>query len=213
VDKSEVFNIMTEKERMLSGELYIPKDDELGRQNMKARKLIQEFNTISFDLFEERNKILIELLGQTGENIYIEPPFRCDYGCNIKIGNNFYANYDCIFIDVNKITIGDNAFFGPRVCLYTAGHPIDAQIRNTLLEFGKKICIGNNVWIGGNTVVNPGVCIGDNTVIGSGSVVTKDIPSDVIAVGNPCRVLRKIDENDRQYWQKKKDKYFKDKKL
>jgi len=204
---------MTERERMLSGELYIPKDDELRMQDIKARKLIQKFNTMNFDLFEERNKILIELLGRTGKNIYIEPPFRCDYGCNIKIGDNFYANYDCIFIDVNEITIGDNVFFGPRVCLYTAGHPIDAQVRNTLLEFGKKICIGNNVWIGGNTVVNPGVCIGDNTVIGSGSVVTKDIPSDVIAVGNPCKVLRKIDENDKQYWQKKKDEYFKDKKL
>jgi maltose O-acetyltransferase len=141
---------------------------------------------------DRRTEILSELLGATGDNVYIEPTFLCDYGENIFIGNNFYANFDCVILDVCKVSIGDNVKFGPRVCVYAAGHPIDAQTRNSLLEFGKSIKLGDNVWIGGSAVILPGVTIGDNTVIGAGAVVTKDIPASVVAAGNPCKVIRKI---------------------
>jgi len=123
------------------------------------------------------------------------------------VGENFYANFDCIILDVNKVKIGNNVFFGPRVCVYTAGHPIDATVRNASLEFGKPITIGNDVWIGGNTVINPGIAIGNNVVIGSGSVVTKNIPDNVVAVGNPCKVLRSITEDDKKYWEEKRREY------
>jgi maltose O-acetyltransferase len=144
----------------------------------------------------------------TGEDIYIEPPFRCDYGTNTTIGNNFYANFDCVFLDVAPIVIGENVMFGPKVNLLTPGHPIDAVIRNSGLEFGKKITIGDNVWIGGNAVVNPGVTIGNNTIIGSGSVVTKDIPDNVIAAGNPCKIIREITNEDKVYWEEEQQKYW-----
>lgn len=127
---------------------------------------------------------------------------------NISVGENFYANYGCVIIDVCKVKIGDNVMFGPNVGIYTAGHPIDAEVRNSGLEFGKPITIGDNVWIGGSSVVNPGVSIGDCVVIGSGSVVTKDIPDNVIAVGNPCRVLRPITEDDKKYWRAERDRYY-----
>lgn len=199
---------MTEKERMLSGKLYIAKDEELVRDNKKSRMLTRLFNNSTEEQLKYRVELLKELFESTGKNIYIEPPFRCDYGCHISIGNNFYANYDCIIVDVCKVRIGDNVFFGPRVCIFTAGHPIDADIRNTQLEYGKPVTIGNDVWIGGNTVINPGVTIGNNVVIGSGAVVTKDIPDNVIAVGNPCRVLREITDEDKKYWEKQKEEYF-----
>lgn len=143
--------------------------------------------------------------------LYIEPPFHCDYGCHISVGEWFYANYDCIMVDVCKVKIGDNVMFGPRVGIYTAGHPIDAEIRNTGLEFGAPVTIGDNVWVGGSVVINPGVTIGNNVVIGSGSVVTKDIPDNVVAVGNPCRVLREITEEDKRYWEEKRKEYLEDK--
>lgn len=193
---------MTEKERMLAGRLYIAQGEELARESKRAKRLTRQFNLTSEEELGKRLEILRDLLGSAGNNIYIEPPFRCDYGSHIYIGDNFYANYDCIIIDVCDVKIGMNVFFGPRVCLYTAGHPLDAEVRNTLLEFGKPITIGDSVWIGGNTVVNPGVTIGSQVVIGSGSVLTKDIPAGVIAVGNPCRVLREINDADRAYWQK-----------
>lgn len=199
---------MTEKERMLSGKLYIARDEELARDNRKSRMLTRLFNNSTEDQLKYRVELLKELFESTGKNIYIEPPFRCDYGCHISIGNNFYANYDCIIIDVCKVRIGDNVFFGPRVCIFTAGHPIDADIRNTQLEYGKPVTMGNNVWIGGNTVINPGVTIGNNVVIGSGAVVTKDIPDNVIAVGNPCRVLREITDEDKKYWEKQREEYL-----
>lgn len=192
---------MTEKELMLSEQLYIARDTELAADNMRARRLLRLINTSTEDQVTYRQELFRELFHTIGENFCVEPPFRCDYGCNISIGNNFAANYDCIILDVCHVSIGDNVFFAPRVNIFTAGHPIDADIRNTQLEFGKKVIIGNNVWVGGNTVINPGVTIGDNVVIGSGSVVTKDIPSDVIAVGNPCRVLRPITDGDKAYWQ------------
>lgn len=199
---------MTEKERMLSGRLYIAQGDEIVNGILRARKLVREFNDSDEMAFERRDEILRELFGHIGEGSSLNPPFRCDYGSNISVGDHFFANYDCIFIDVCPITIGDNVFFGPRVCLYTAGHPIDADVRNMNLEYGKPISIGNNVWFGGNVVVNPGVTIGDNVVIGSGSIVTKDIPSGVIAAGNPCRVLREITDADKEYWTKLKDEYL-----
>lgn len=199
---------MTEKEKMLSGNLYIANDEELRRDNKKSRMLTRLFNNSTEEQLSYRKELLKELFEKTGENLYIEPPFRCDYGCHISLGNNFYANYDCIIVDVCKVEIGENVLFGPRVGIYTAGHPIDAEIRDTGLEFGKPVKIGNSVWVGGSTVINPGVTIGNNVVIGSGSVVTKDIPDNVVAVGNPCRVLRPITEEDKAYWEMKKEEYY-----
>ena len=203
---------MTEKELMLSEQLYIAKDPQLAQDFQRARRLTRLINTATEEQADYRMGLFRELFGKIGENFWIEPPFRTDYGCNTYIGENFYANYDCIFIDVAKISIGDNVLFGPRVCLFTAGHPIDAEVRNSGLEYGKKITIGNNVWIGGNTVINPGVTIGDSTVIGSGSVVTKDIPSGVVAAGVPCRVIRPITEDDKQLWTTQAAAYYKNKK-
>lgn len=202
---------MTEKERMLAGKLYIANDQELRELRHKGLKLLQDFNQANYDAYELRSNILKEMFGQVGKNIHITPPLYVDYGANVYIGNNFYANTDCTFLDVNKITFGNNVMLGPKVAIYTAGHPIDKDVRNTGLEFGLPIKIGDNVWVGGNTIINPGVTIGDNTIIGSGSVVTKDIPADVIAVGNPCKVLRTINEQDRTYWENEKDKYFSEK--
>lgn len=200
---------MTEKELMLSEQLYIANDKELAKDNIKSRRLTRLINTATEEQAEYRLQLFRELFGSVGKNFWIEPPFRTDYGCNTYIGENFYANYDCIIIDVADVHIGDNVFFGPRVCVYTAGHPIDADVRNKQLEYGKSIKIGNSVWIGGNTVINPGVTIGDNVVIGSGSVVTKDIPSGVIAAGVPCRVIREITEADTAYWKEQEDIYYK----
>lgn len=196
----------TQKERMLAGKLYTS-SDELREMNRRNRRLTQRYNTTTVDEKAERKSLLKDLLGNAGEHVYLEPPFYCDYGDHISVGNNFYANFDCIMLDVAPITIGDDVMFGPRVGLYTAGHPIDAQVRISGLEFGSPITIGNNVWVGGSTVINPGVTIGDNVVIGSGSVVTKDIPNNVIAVGNPCKVLREITEEDAAYWSKLKTQY------
>ena len=131
----------------------------------------------------------------------IEPPFRCDYGSNILIGDNFYANFDCIILDVCPVTIGDNVLFGPRVCLFTASHPVDPSGRSSGLEFGKPISIGNDVWIGGGALINPGVTIGNASIIGAGAVVTRDIPDHVIAAGNPCRVVRPVTGEDRAQWE------------
>ena len=201
---------MREKERMLQGKLYIAQGEALTRDNKKSRKLTRLFNNTTEEQKEYRSELLKELFKSTGEKIYVEPPFRCDYGCNISIGENFYANYDCIILDVCSVSIGNNVFFAPRVNIFTAGHPVDAQVRNEMLEFGKPVSIGNNVWVGGNTVINPGVKIGNNVVIGSGSVVTKDIPDNVIAVGNPCRVLREITDADREYWKQQREEYYDD---
>lgn len=202
---------MKEKDRMLAGKLYIAMDEELVNDMKKSRRLTRLYNTTTEEQQDYRKELLKELFESTKENYYIEPPFRCDYGCNISIGNNFYANYDCVILDVNKVVICDNVFFAPRVSVFTAGHPIDAEIRNMQLEYGKPVFIGNDVWVGGNTVINPGVTIGDNVVIGSGSVVTKDIPSGVVAAGNPCRVIRKINEEDKKYWEKLKNEYYESK--
>lgn len=198
---------MSEKERMLAGRLYSPFDEELSRDNKKARMLTRLFNNSTEEQLDYRQTLLKQLFKSTGDNIYIEPPFRTDYGCHTSIGDNFYANYDCIIIDVCPVTIGKNVFLGPRVCIYTAAHPIDAGVRNSLIEFGKPVAIGDDVWIGGNTVLNPGVTVGSNVVIGSGSVVVRDIPDGVVAAGAPAKIIRQITSDDRDHWLKLAQQY------
>ena len=184
---------MNEKEKMLAGELYDANyNEELQKEREKAKDLCYEYNQIKPSKQEEKRKIIRQLLGSTEQNFLIEQPFMCDYGYNIEIGENFYANHNLIILDGNKVTFGDNVFIAPNCAFYTAGHPLDAEQRNKGLEYAKPIKIGNNVWIGGNVVVLPGVKIGDNCVIGAGSVVTKDIPDNSVAVGNPCKVIRKL---------------------
>lgn len=193
---------MSEQENMISGQLYNSTDEKLSEQRIKAKKLCRQYNNLEPDNYEERKSILKKLMGKTKENFWIEPNFWCDYGYNIEIGENFYSNHNLVILDPAKVTFGDNVFIAPNCGFYTAGHPIDAELRNQLLEFAYPITVGNNVWFGGNVVVLPGVTIADNVVIGAGSVVTKDIPANVVAVGNPCKVLREITEED-------KTKYFK----
>jgi len=204
---------MTEKERMLSGRLYLADDPELAGERRRAMRLTEIINHTPAEQEERRQALFRELFGRIGKNFTINSSFHCDYGSNIYIGENFYANYDCIILDVCDVRIGDNVFFAPRVCIFTAGHPIDAETRSSQLEFGKPITIGNQVWIGGGAIINPGVSIGDKTVIGSGSVVTRDIPSGVIAAGNPCRVLREITDAESAYWQAQARQYRMDKGL
>lgn len=183
----------TEKEKMLDGELYMASDSQLVKERERARRLTRLFNQIDETEQATRAKLLKELFGSTGSNLYIEPTFRCDYGYNIHVGANFYANFNCVFLDVCEIRIGDDCLIAPGVHIYTAAHPLDAEERASGIEFGKPVTIGNQVWIGGMAVINPGVTIGDRVVIASGSVVTKDIPSDVVYGGNPARLIRTIE--------------------
>ena len=194
---------MTEKERMLNGDLYLDTDPELLMLLGKSKRFCARYNRTRALAFKKREMMLRRFLKSVGKNVCINPPFYCDYGCHISVGDNFFANFDCILLDVNTITIGNNVLFGPRVCLFTAGHPLDAGVRRELLEFGKPIVI---------VTVNPGVTIGSNVVIGSGSVVTKDIPSGVVAAGNPCRVLRELTDKDRAEWEAQKQAYWDSKK-
>ncbi len=182
-------------------DLQIPyiSDDEIFEEQKRARKLTQELNTADRSDFETLKRIVKELLGKS-EGAFINPPFYCDYGTNIEVGKNFFANYNCTILDVAKVIIGDNCQMAPNVAIYTAGHPVHPDTRNTAYEYGIEVTIGDNVWIGGNTVICPGVHIGSNTVIGAGSVVTKDIPDWVIAAGNPCRVIREITDADRKFY-------------
>lgn len=187
---------------MLAGQPYLANCSELVGERIFAKELLFEFNNLRPVEVEARNAIIRRLFGKTRDNFYVEPPFRCDYGYNIEIGDNFFANYNLIILDCARVKIGDYVFIGPNVGIYTAGHPIHSDLRNQELEFALPIEIGNSVWIGGNVVINPGIKIGDNTVIGSGSVVTKDIPSNVLAIGNPCKVLQSITEGDKSYYYK-----------
>ncbi len=196
---------MTQKERMLKNLPYKAWLDGLTEERLENKKKIYEFNNCRPEEGEKSQRLIREILGKTGENVYIEAPFRCDYGYNIEVGENFYANYNLVILDVGKVKIGKNAQIAPNVAIYTAGHPVHPDSRNSGYEYGIDVTIGDNVWLGGNTVVMPGVHIGNNVVIGGGSVVTKDIPDDVIAAGNPCRIIRKITEEDRSYYYKDRE--------
>lgn len=182
----------TEKQKMLAGELYLASDPELAAESRRASLLLHRYNQTCVDQREERRQILQELFGRVGEKPQIVPSFYCDYGSNIFLGDRFYANYGCVILDCNTVHIGDDVMCAPYVQIYTAYHPTDPQVRLAGRELAAPIQIGNNVWIGGGAIICPGVTIGDNTTIGAGSVVTKDIPANVVAVGNPCRVLRSV---------------------
>ncbi|MBY7676481.1 Acetyltransferase (isoleucine patch superfamily) protein [Vibrio mimicus] len=183
---------MSEREKMLSGEYYDPSDAELVKLRLEARLLTEKLNQTSVSCLEKRVEIIKSLLGSTGNSIHIESTFNCDYGLNIHVGENFYANFGCVILDVAEVRIGDNCFIAPQVGIYTATHPIDPIQRNSGLEFGKPIRIGNNCWIGGHATINPGVTLGDNVVVASGAVVTKSFGSNVVIGGNPARVLKEI---------------------
>lgn len=183
----------TEKQKMLAGELYMASDAELTEERVYARRMTRIYNQTSETDNELRVQMLKELLGSTGANLYMEPNIRVDYGYNIHVGENFYANFDCTILDVCEVRIGDNCLFGPGVHIYTATHPVDPNERNKGPEYGKPITIGNNVWVGGRAIINPGVTIGHNVVIASGAVVTKDIPDNVIVGGNPAKVIKQIE--------------------
>lgn len=197
---------MNQKERMLANLPYKAWMDGLSEERLENKKRIFKYNNMDPGDTAGKDKLIKEILGKTGNTVCIESPFHCDYGYNIEVGENFFANYNLVILDVGKVKIGDNAQIAPNVAIYTAGHPIHPDSRNTGYEYGIDITIGDNVWIGGNTCIMPGVTIGNNVVIGGGSVVNKDLPDNVIAVGNPCRIVREITEDDRDY-------YFKDRKF
>lgn len=182
---------MSEKEKCQKGLLYDGNyDHALKLERIKAKSLCQKYNNVSYENFADKNKIINELFGKADDNFFIETPFYCDYGYNIEIGKNFYSNHNLVILDPAKVTFGDNVFIGPNCGFYTAQHPLDIETRNKGLEYAYPIKVGNNVWIGGNVVVLPGVTIGDNCTIGAGSVVVKDIPANSVAVGNPCKVIK-----------------------
>lgn len=180
----------SEKEKMISGELYFASDPELLKDRVHARQLTRLYNQTLETEYDKRADLLKKLFGTVSGSIYIEPTFRCDYGYNIHAGNNFYANFDCVILDVCEVRIGDNCLLAPGVHIYTAGHPLHPAERNSGAEFGKPVRIGNNVWIGGRAVINPGVTIGDNAVVASGAVVTKDVPNDAVVAGCPAKIIK-----------------------
>lgn len=185
---------MGEKEKMLSGEMYFAFDKTLLEERKLAKDLCFEFNQLAPSKIYERRAIIKKLFKKCEDDTHIESDFYCDYGYNISVGENFYVNHNCVMLDCMPITFGDNVLIGPNCGFYTAIHPIDADERSTFAEYAKPITVGNDVWFGGNVTVLPGVTIGDKAVIGAGSVVTKDIPSNVVAVGNPCKVLRNLED-------------------
>ncbi|WP_408009177.1 maltose acetyltransferase domain-containing protein [Pseudalkalibacillus sp. A8] len=182
----------TEKKKMLAGEMYDPADSTLIKERENARRLTRLINGTTETEADKRVSLLKELFGLTGEQIYIEPSFRCDYGYNIHVGENFFANFDCVILDVCKVTFGDNCMLAPGVHIYTATHPIHPVERNSGIEYGKPITFGDNVWIGGGAIINPGLKIGDNVVIASGAVLTKDVPANVVVGGNPAKIIKHV---------------------
>lgn len=196
---------MNQKERMLQELPYKAWLDGLAEERRENKKRIYEYNQLLPGNEEKQEEIIRSIIGKCGQSICIEAPFHCDYGSNIEVGNNFYANYNLTILDVGKVIIGENVMIAPNVSIYTAGHPIHPDSRNSGYEYGISITIGDNVWIGGSSVINPGVHIGNNVVIGSGSVVTKDIPDNAIVAGNPCKIIRYITEEDRKYYFKNRE--------
>ena len=183
----------SEREKMIAGEVYCVMDEKLQADQQRARRLTREYNATDGTEGEKRNKILRELLGSCGEQVHIEPDFKCDFGYNIHVEGLLIANFDCLLLDTCEIIIGKNCFIGPRTCIYTACHSLIPEQRNTPTCFGKPVKIGQNVWLGGNTVILPGVTIGDNVVVGAGSVVVKDIPANVVVGGNPAKFIKNIE--------------------
>jgi maltose O-acetyltransferase len=181
----------TERQKMLAGELYDALDAELVQARERARDLCHDLNATRERDQEIRRRLLTELFGSGGQAVWMQPPFFCDYGSNIFLGDRVYFNFGCVVLDVCEVRIGDFCFFGPSVQIYAATHPLESQLRRSQ-EFGKPVTIGNDVWVGGGAIICPGVSIGSKTVIGAGSVVTRDIPDGVVAAGNPCRVIREI---------------------
>lgn len=188
----------SEKDKMLAGELYNAYDEQLSKERKNTRLLIKQLNDSRDDQENERKLILNELIPNAGEGLIIQPPFYCDYGTNIEIGENVFFNFNCVVLDVMTVKIGSRTLFGPNVQIYTATHPLDYKERASGLEYAKPIKIGEDVWIGGSSVICPGVTIGNRTVIGAGSVITKDIPSDVFAAGNPCKIIRYLKEESQK---------------
>ncbi len=182
----------TEKQKMLAGELYLASDPALVVDRQRARRLTRIYNSTTEQEQELRSQLLKDLFGGVESNVEIEPPFYCDYGSNISAGNRLFMNFGCVILDCNTVEIGENVMCGPCVQIYTAYHPTEPEIRQTGLELAAPIKIGNNVWIGGNAIICPGVTIGDNTTIGAGSVVVKALPANVVAAGNPCRIIRHL---------------------
>ena len=182
----------TEKQKMLAGELYLAHDPELVAERGRARRLTRRYNQTAEDQSDERRQILTELFGRVGPDAEIEPPFYCDYGSHIFAGRGLYMNFGCVILDCNEVRIGDGALFGPYVQVYAATHPVEAAVRASGRELTAPVTIGHHVWIGGGVIICPGVTIGDHSTLGAGSVVTRDIPPNVVAGGNPCKVLRAI---------------------
>ena len=186
----------TEKDKMLDGELYDASDPELVDARERARDLTRQYNRTTPDEESRRRELLDDLLGSHGEPCVIEPPFRCDYGSNIHVGDGLEVNFDCVILDVCRVDIGDDCLVGPGVHIYTATHPVDPEERASGLEYGKPVSIGDTVWIGGHATINPGVTVGDDAVIASGAVVTDDVPAGVVVGGNPATVITEVDASE-----------------
>lgn len=184
----------SEKEKKQNGKLYDPEDPELGEERRRARELTRQYNQTTESEGEQRRRVLQELFGTIDDTAHVNPPFRCDYGYNIHVGENFYANFDCIVLDACRVEIGSNCMLAPGVHIYTATHPLNATERINGTEYGMPVTIGDNVWIGGHATINPGVTVGDDTVIASGAVVTEDVPDSVVVQGNPAEITKEIDE-------------------
>ena len=193
---------MTEMDMLHTGELYLPGDDEIMAEQQKCLELLYDYNMTRPCETEKREELMRQMFAEMGERCYIEPPLHANWGKNTHFGSNVYANFNLTLVDDTDVYVGDSVMFGPNVTVATAGHPVDPELRRKVAQFNIPVHIGNNVWIGAGAVLLPGVHIGDNSVIGAGSIVTNDIPANVVALGNPCRVLREINDRDREYYYK-----------